>query len=174
MGLNIIIGLFIFLARVADMSLATLRILMIMRGKSFLAAMIGFGEACFYITALSQVVRHLDNPINLILYAAGFAAGTYTGGIIENFIALGHVNVQIISLEDSSRLQEILRENGFGVTMVEGRGKDGMHNILYVLLKRRDLQRLMKLIDSEDKKAFISVMDTRKIVGGFFPRRKAK
>lgn len=174
MGINVIIGLFIFFARVADMSLATLRILMIMRGRSFLAALIGFGEACFYITALSQVVRHLDNPVNLVLYAAGFAAGTYTGGIIEDLIALGYVNAEIISLEHHNRLQEILRENGFGVTIVEGRGKDGMHNILHVLLKRRDLPRLMKLINCEDKNAFISVMDTRKIVGGFFPRRKAK
>ncbi len=156
------------------MSLATFRILMITRGRSFLAAMIGFFEAALYITALSQVVNRLDNPLNLFIYAAGFAVGTYTGSVIEDRIALGHVNVQIISVEFHDRLQDILRENGFGVTTVEGCGKDGKHNILYVLLKRRDLPRLMRLIDSEDKRAFISVMDTRKIIGGFFPRRKAK
>ncbi|HHU76353.1 MAG TPA: DUF2179 domain-containing protein [Firmicutes bacterium] len=156
------------------MSLATLRILMVFRGRAILAALIGFVEASCYITALSQVVKHVDNPINLLFYAGGFATGTYIGGMIENFIALGYVNVQIISVEFEGQLQELLRENGFGVTEVEGSGKDGTHNILYVLLKRRDLPRLMKLIEGEDKKAFISVMDTRKIVGGFFPRRKAK
>ncbi len=168
------VGLFIFFARVADMSLATLRILMVFRGRSIIAALIGFIESSLYITALSQVVRHVDNPVNLLFYAAGFAVGTYMGGIIENFIALGYLNVQIISVEHQDRLQEVLRENGFGVTEVEGCGKDGMHNILYVLLKRRDLPRLMRLIEGEDKKAFITVMDTRKIVGGFFPHRKAK
>ena len=102
------------------MSLATLRILMVFRGRNIIAALIGFAEASLYITALSQVVRHVDNPINLLFYAAGFAAGTYTGGIIEDFIALGYVNVQIISVEFHSQLQDLLRENGFGVTKVEG------------------------------------------------------
>jgi len=172
--LTIAVSLFIFFARVVDMSLATLRILMIIKGRSFLAAIIGFGEAGLYIIALSEVVRHLDNYINLFFYAAGFAVGTYVGGVIEDRIALGHVNVQIISVEFHERLQNLLRENGFGVTTVEGCGKDGIHNILYILLKRKDLPRLMKLIEKEDKKAFVSVMDTRKIIGGFFPRRKAK
>ena len=172
--LTIATGLFIFLARVADMSLATLRILMIMRGRSFLAAAIGFLESTLYIIALSQVVSHIDNLLNLFFYAAGFAVGTFVGGIIEDRIALGHVNVQIISVEFHDRLQDMLRKNGFGVTTVEGCVRDGIHNILYVLLKRKDLPRLMKMIECEDKNAFISVMDTRKIVGGFFPRRKAK
>lgn len=156
------------------MTLATLRILMITKGRSFLAAIIGFVEAGLYIIALSEVVRHLGNYINLLFYAAGFAVGTYVGGVIEDRLALGYVNVQIISVEFHERLQNLLRENGFGVTTVEGYGKDGVHNILYILLQRKDLPKLMTLIENEDKKAFVSVMDTRKIIGGFFSRRKAK
>ncbi len=167
-------GLFIFLARVADMSLATFRILMLMRGRSLLASLIGFLESGIYILALSQVMQHLDNPFKMVLFAAGFAVGNYVGSNIEERIALGYVNVQVISVGCSGTLQSQLREEGFGVTAVEGSGKDGLHYILYVLSKRRDLPKLMKLINNTDGKAFTCVLDTRKTFGGFFPQFKAK
>lgn len=156
------------------MSLATFRILMLMRGRSFLAATIGFLEAGFYIFALSEVIKRMDNPLNMLLFAGGFAAGTYVGSMVERIIALGYVNVQIISLDSYETLQVRLREEGFGVTTVEGCGKDGLHYILYVLTKRCNLSKLMHIVSQEDPKAFFSVADTRKIVGGFFPRRKSK
>lgn len=167
-------GLYIFFARVADMSLATFRILMLMRGRSFTAALIGFLEAGFYIFALSEVIKRIDNPLNMLFFAGGFAAGTYIGSFIEELVALGYANVQIISLNSYETLKERLREEGFGVTAIEGCGKDGLHYILYVLTKRRNLSKLIKMVNKEDPKAFFSVSDTRKIVGGFFPRRKAK
>lgn len=167
-------GLFIFLARVADMSLGTLRILMLMRGRSLHASLIGFIESLLYITALGEVIKRLDNPLNLVFFAAGFAAGNFVGSFIEERIALGYVNVQIISVESYNTLQTTLRNAGFGVTSVECCGKDGVHHILYVLLRRRDLTRLMKLISSEDQKAFVSIIDARKILGGFFPPSKSK
>jgi len=167
-------GLFIFFARVADMSMATFRILLLMRGRSLAASLIGFIESGLYIIALSEVIKRLDHPLNMVFFAAGFAVGNYVGSFIEERIAVGYVNVQIISMEYYEKLQNRLREEGFGVTSVEGCGKDGLHQILHVLLKRRDLPKLMKMINTEDKKAFVSVIDTRKIMGGFFPKRKAK
>lgn len=167
-------GLFIFLARVADMTLATLRILLLMRGRSLYASLIGFVESLLYIIALSEVIKRLDNPFHLVFFAAGFATGNYVGSFIEERIALGFVTAQIVSLDCYETLQKTLRNAGFGVTSVEGCGKDGIHHILYVLLKRRDLPRLMRLISCEDEKAFVSIVDTRKILGGFFPSRKSK
>lgn len=169
-----LVGLFIFGARVVDVSMATFRILMLIRGRSLLAALIGFLEAGLYIVALSEVIRHLDNPLNMIFFAGGFAAGNYVGSAIEERVALGYVNAQIISIERPESLKARLRREGFGVTSVEGCGKDGIHCILFVLLKRSDLPRLMNIISGEDPKAFVSVVDTRKIVGGYFMQRKAK
>jgi uncharacterized protein YebE (UPF0316 family) len=167
-------GVFIFFARVVDMSLATFRILMLMRGQSLLASMIGFLESGIYILALGQVMQHLDNPFNMVLFAAGFAVGNYVGSNIEERIALGYVNLQVISMDCSEALQLRLREEGFGVTAVEGSGKDGRHYILNVLSKRRDLPKLMHTVNCTDEKAFTSVVDTRQIIGGFFPQRKSK
>lgn len=165
-------GLFIFFARVADMSLATFRILMLMRGRSLTASLIGFVESLLYIGALSTVLKRLDNPFHMVFFAGGFAVGSYVGSRIEERIALGYVDAQIISVDCYESLQTKLRDEGFGVTCVEGRGKDGVHQILHVLLKRRDLPKMMRIVSDEGQKAFISVIDTRKIIGGFFPKRK--
>ena len=167
-------GLFIFLARVADMSMATFRILMLMRGRSVIASLIGFMESLLYILALGQVLKHLDSPINMVIFSAGFSVGNFFGSRIEESIALGYVNAQIISVSCHDTLQETLREAGFGVTTVEGHGKDGVHHILHIMLKRRDLHKMMQMVGARDQKAFVSIFDTRQIFGGFFPAHKSK
>ncbi|NLZ93647.1 MAG: DUF2179 domain-containing protein [Firmicutes bacterium] len=165
---------FIFLARVCDVTLSTVRILMIMRGRSATAAMIGFTEVCIYVLALSRVIGSLENPIFLIAYALGFSAGTYTGGYVEERLALGYATAEVISLSKAELLAEKLREEGFGVTIVEGRGREGVHEILHVLLKRKDIPDFLSIINSADQQAFVSIMDTRKILGGYFSKIKAK
>lgn len=170
----ILTGLLIFLARIVDVSLGTLRILFLMRGRSLNAAFVGFFESALYILALSQVVTRLEQPLNMVFFAAGFGAGNYVGSLIEERIAVGFVNVQVISLDCFASMEMRLRDEGFGVTAVEGCGRDGTHQILYILVKRRDLPRLMHCIREEDTKAFVSVMDARKIIGGYFTRKKSK
>src|SRR5690606_26617685 len=122
--MNFIIGyLLIFFARVSDVTLATIRMLMVVQGRKVQAAIIGFFEVSIYVTALSKVVSSLDNIGNLLSYALGFACGNYIGIIIENRIALGNLAAQIIlkgSNENNIELIETLRGNGFGVTVLEG------------------------------------------------------
>lgn len=168
------VGFLIFIARIVDVSLATLRILFLMRGRGINAALVGFVEAGVFILALSEVVKRLDEPVNMVFFAAGFAAGNYVGSLIEEYIAVGFVNVQVISLQCCDGMETRLRQAGFGVTSVEGCGRDGTHPILYILIKRRELPRLIEIIQQEDQQAFVSIMDTRRIVGGYFNRKKSK
>ena len=166
-------GIFIFFARVIDMSLATFRILLIMRGRSLAASLIGFLESGLYIVALTVVVKNINSPLSILLYAAGFGVGTYTGSFIEERVALGYVNVQIISIDSHESMQTRLREEGFGVTSLEGYGKDGAHSILNVLLKRRDLPRIMELVNSEDKKLLYQSLTQEKL-SAVFPEKESK
>lgn len=156
------------------MTFATVRILMVMRGKPGSAAAIGFFEAIIYILALARVIDSLDNPTRLIVYALGFAAGNYAGTIIEERLAMGHATAQIISRENSNELTEKIRDKGFGVTVLEGCGHAGTHHILHVLLKRKDMPVLMAIIRDTDEQAFVSIFDTRKILGGYFSKIKKK
>ena len=164
----------IFLCRVIDVSLGTVRIIYITRGRSNLAALIGFFEMLIYMLALVTVMGNLDHPANIIVYSLGFSVGSYVGSKIEEKIAVGFVNVQIITREVCNGMEESLREMGFGVTSVDGSGKEGPHRILYVMMKRRDLPCFLKDVRELDENAFISIMDTRKILGGYFSRVKAK
>ncbi len=166
--------LFIFFARVSDVTLSTVRILMLMRGRALAASTIGFFEVTIYILALGQVIGNLDNPGRLVVYALGFATGNFIGSNLEERLAIGFSTVQVISLDKSDELAEITRELGFGVTVMEGCGKQGTHQILHILLKRKDLPCFMATIREVDKHAFVSVMDTRKIFGGYFSKIKAK
>lgn len=151
-----------------------MRILMIMRGKSVTAAVIGFFEVSVYILALSRVIGALDHPIRLIVYASGFAAGNLLGSRIEERLALGFSTAQVISLDKSEELAEKMRQRGFGVTVLEGCGREGTHQILHILLKRRDMPCFLTIIRDIDSQAFVTVMDTRKIFGGYFTKIKAK
>lgn len=165
--------LFIFFARVIDVSLSTFRTLMVVQGRRVPAAMIGFFEVSIYITALGKVVNSLDNPLNLLFYGLGFACGNYVGITIEGKIALGNLATQIIlKTSDNEELIKILRENKFGVTVIEGQGLEGTKEILNVVINRKDLNNLKKIVYEYDNNAFITVNNINPISGGYFATKK--
>lgn len=165
--------LFIFVARVIDVSLSTMRMLLIVRGKGPYAAFVGFFEVIVYVIALNQVVGNLDKPINLIVYALGFATGNVVGSLIEEKLAIGLTTIQVITKNEE--LCKVVRNEGFGVTVLEGRGKDGSRQILLVSLSRKELPTLLDLIESKDDAAFVTIMDTKATKGGYFRQtQKAK
>ncbi|MFY9370479.1 MAG: DUF2179 domain-containing protein [bacterium] len=163
----------IFAARVLDMSMATIRLLLLVRGKRFQAAVIGFFEVLIYILALNMVVNNLDNIFNLLVYSLGFAAGNYVGSYVEEKMALGHATVQVIPKEKDEDMAAELRKLGYGVTVVTGSGREGPRRILIITIKRKSLPELMRVIDELDRDSFVTVMDTQFIHGGFW-EKKAK
>lgn len=161
--------LFIFFARVIDVTMATTRMLMVVQSRKIQAALIGFFEVIIYIAALGKVVDSLDNPLNLLAYGLGFACGTYVGILVENKIALGNLAAQIILREAGNQeLVDSLRENKFGVTLVEGHGKEGPREILNVVINRKDLKTLQDLVYKHDSQAFITASSINPVSGGFF------
>lgn len=171
---SVIFGyLFIFVARVLDMSLDVLRILMLTRDKKFTAAVIGFIEVTIFIVALNEVISNgLSDPYKVIAYAGGFATGNYVGAIIENLLAVGYLSMQVFPPRDEvDEVINRLRAEGFGVTSVVGSGRNGPRTVLYLILKRRDLKKVVKLLDEIDKNIFYNISDARSIRGGVFPGR---
>ncbi|UNC92973.1 DUF2179 domain-containing protein [Candidatus Contubernalis alkaliaceticus] len=165
----ILTALLILLARVIDVSLGTIRILLLMQGSRGYAAIIGFFECLIYIFILGMMVQHLDSPINLIFYSLGFALGNYIGSLLEEKIAIGHVTLQLISKHCSYQLIKEIRNLGYGVTVCNGYGKDQAERcLLHILTKRKKLAILLKHIEAIDKECFITVLDAKKISGGFF------
>lgn len=164
----------IFIAKIAHVSLGTIRIIYLTRGQSISAAIIGFFEVIIYLVALSLVLANIDQWSNILVYGLGFATGNIVGSKIEEKIAVGFVHVQIITVNNCGTLEEALREEGYGVTSMPCYGREGAHRTLQVLLKRKELPALLKKMKEFDPHAFISIFDTRKIMGGYFNRMKAK
>lgn len=163
------IPLLIFMARLIDVTLSTIRIVFISRGLRRLAPFIGFVEILVWLVAIGQVMQHLDRPMNYFAYAGGFAAGTWIGLLVESKLAIGLVAVRIIARDDATALMESLQEESFGVTSFAARGVKGRVRLLLTVVPRRDLGRVQKLVSELNPGAFLSVEDVREANQGFFP-----
>jgi uncharacterized protein YebE (UPF0316 family) len=158
----------IFLLRVTDMALDTLRVLMVMRGKKGIAWILGFFQSAIFILAISSVLTHLDNPLNVIGYAAGFATGNVVGMWIEERLAIGHVSITIVSSRRGAAIADHLRAEGFAVTEIPARGKDGMVSLLTCSVLRKNVADVRNLVNEIDAEAFITAEDMRPVRRGFW------
>jgi uncharacterized protein YebE (UPF0316 family) len=158
----------IFILRVADMSLDTLRVLFVMRGIKKIAWVLGFFQSVIFVLAIGRVLTQMSNPLNLFGYAAGFATGNVVGMIIEERIAIGHIMVNIISPRRGSAIVAHLRQNGYAVTELSGRGKDGMVSLINCSVLRKQVETVHQLVNEIDPEAFITAEDVRPIRHGFW------
>lgn len=166
----VVLPLLIFAARAFDMTLSTLRILFISQGRTKLAPFIGFFEALIWLIVMSQVLRHISNPMNAVAYAAGFAMGNLAGLRLEERLAMGMRILRIILPPDADELVADLRKAGFGVTVVDGDGLKGPVKILFTLVRRRDVTRALEIVRRHQASAFFSVEDVRQAAQVFYPR----
>lgn len=165
--------LVVFLLRVTDVSMATVRMLMIVRGRRYLAPLIGFFEILLWVTAIGIVVQHLDSPLHVVGYAAGFATGNFLGLLIEERLALGLATVRTVVREGGAELAGELRDAGFGVTEMLGRGRTGTVDVLYSVLPRKQVDRCLAIIDTRSPESFVVVDEPRTVRRGWlFPVKK--
>ncbi len=146
----------IFLLRLADQSLGTMRALLVAKNKPIYAALIGLVESAIWIVAISQVIKDIDDPLLIGAYAAGFAAGTILGSYIERIVGLGNVVVRVFSSAKSPSVAENLREEGYGVTIIDGKGKDGPVKIYLCIIPRRKLKSVLNMIEKINPNAYIT------------------
>lgn len=161
-------ALLIFILRVGDMSLDTIRLLFVVRGKRVLAWILGFLQALIFVVAISQVLANLDNWINILAYAAGFATGNVIGMVIEDRLAIGHIHLSIVSSRRGAAVAEALRASGYAVTEIAARGRDGTVALLSCDMLRRDIDRVEKAVLQSDPEAFITAGDVRPVRRGFW------
>ena len=158
----------IFTLRVTDMTLDTLRVLFVMRGRKPIAWILGFFQAAVFVIAITFVLRDLTNVLNIIGYAAGFATGVVIGMTIEERLAIGHIHMRIISSRRGSRIAGRIREEGYAVTEVPARGKDGMVTMLNCSVLRKNVGRVRNMVNEIDPEAFITSEDIRPVRRGFW------
>lgn len=165
----VIMPLLIFLARIIDVSIGTIRIIFVSRGKKYLAPILGFCETVIWLIAMGQIMQNVSNIVCYIAYGAGFAAGTLVGMIIEEKLALGILVLRIILTEKDDSVKENLIKNGFGITVVDAHGANGKVKLIYTVIKRKSLDKVTQIIESCHANAFYSVEDARVATRGVFP-----
>lgn len=165
----VILPIFIFLARVLDVSLGTIRIIFISRGRRSIAPLLGFIEVFIWVVAIGQIVQHLHSITSFLAYAAGFAAGNFVGMYLEDKLAFGTVIVRVIVPSGGEELFKPLHEAGYGVTRVDGLGAAGPVQLIYTIVKRKQLAAVMEIIHEMHPNAFLSIEDVRSTQAGIFP-----
>jgi uncharacterized protein YebE (UPF0316 family) len=157
----------IFLLRICDVSIATLRLLSMVRGRKLATMSLAFFEVLIWVTAVGAVVQHLSEPLMVVGYAAGFAAGTFVGMTIEERLALGFAEVRVVTRSSEVGLAGALRDLGFGVTEMRGRGREGPVRILTTIVQRRAVEDLVDEVRRHDPEAFVTVEEPRRIERGW-------
>ncbi len=169
----ILLPLLIFLARIGDVTIGTVRIVMVSKGEKFWAPILGFFEVFIWLLAISKIIQNLDNWVCYFGYSAGFATGNYIGLIIEEKLAFGVVRIQIITAKAASVLISKLKTAGYGITHHDAYGGTEEVSIIYSIIKRTDLTKVVTMVKKYNPNAFYSIEDVKFVNKGVFPIKTA-
>ncbi|MBN2609891.1 MAG: DUF2179 domain-containing protein [Candidatus Fermentibacteraceae bacterium] len=154
-GTVLLTGLLVFLARVLDVSLGTIRTISIIQGRTVLAFFLGFIEVSIWLGVISAVIGQVQaNPVMAVFYALGFATGNVIGIMIERRLAMGSMVIKIMARDSAHRLATRIREMGFGVTEFQGTGMTGTVTELYIVCARKEFKGIMQEVRTIDPDIF--------------------
>ena len=161
----------IFLIQVTYVSIFTLRLIFMVKGLTYFASLVSMGEVFVHVIGLSLVLQNLDQPLNVLAYCLGFATGILVGSMIERWMALGYITVQVITTNLNPVLCNQLRDSGYGVTSWLAEGREGYRQMISILVKRKNQRKLFNCIKEIDPKAFIVSYEPASFHGGFLMKR---
>jgi len=155
-------------------SIGTMRIIFVSKGKRNIAPILGFFEVLIWIIAISKIMQNLDNYVNYVAYAAGFATGNFVGMIIEEKLAMGIQMIRIFINEKGMELVTLLNKSGFGATTIEAHGAKEKIFLVYSIVHRNELERVLDIINGFNPKAFYTIEDVKAVNEGIFNPRRQK
>jgi uncharacterized protein YebE (UPF0316 family) len=151
--------LLIIALRLVDVSLGTVRIILLSRRRRLLPALIGFVEVFTWLVAATIVFSNLKSPPRMLAYAGGFGLGTYLGALLESRLAVGSTMMRVVTPASSPQVEGALREAGFGVTVINADGRDGEVRLAFTIIPRRRTREALRLVHDLDPAAFITLQD---------------
>ena len=157
----VVMPILIFFARITDVSIGTIRIIVLSRGNRMLAPVLGFFEVLIWVIVISNIIQHLNNVTAYLAYAGGFAAGNYVGLWIEQKLAIGINLVRVITKDLASELVNELHIRGYGATIVSAKGKDADVSMVYTIVKRKEINVIVGLITKLYPDAFYTIEDIK-------------
>ena len=165
----IILPILIFISRIFDVTLGTIRIIFVAKGMKILAPLIGFFEVLIWLIAMGQIMKNLTNPINYLAYAGGFAAGNFVGIYMENKLAMGIMLLRIITKKKAKELIQFFRADGYQVTNVSAESNDGLVEIIFLPIRRKELPAIIDMIKTFNPAAMYTIEEVRALSSGAIP-----
>lgn len=157
-----LIPLLIFFARLIDVSMSTIRIILIVNEKRVAASVLSFLEMFVWLVAVTQTLKNLSNVMCYIAFAGGFAVGTYIGMLIEKKLSMGIVLIRITTTEkDGNQLISFLKQHKFRITSVNAEGNFGKTNIIFTIVMRKEMNSVIEVIKQFNPNAFYTVENIR-------------
>lgn len=167
----VILPLLIAFSRIIDVTIGTIRIILVSKGNKILSPILGFVEVLIWLIAISQIMQNLNNWACYVAYATGFGIGNYIGILLEEKLAMGTLLVRIFTNQDVKSLVESMQMENHGVTTVEAQGARGKVNMLYIIIQRKYLKEVIEAVKKYNSKAFYTVEDIRYAREGIFQPR---
>ena len=164
-----VVPLLIFLARVCDVTIGTVRLLTLSRGYKWVTAVLGFFEILIWLVAIGQVFKNLNNVLCYIAYAGGFATGNFVGMMIEERIALGSALIRLITNTEANELIAHLKKGRYRFTSIKAQGSTGDVHVLFMVIRRKSLKAIIDVINRFNPNAFYTVEDVRQVREGIVP-----
>ena len=167
-----LLPLLIFISRVIDVSLGTLRIIFVNRGMKYIAPVIGFFEVLIWLVVIGQIMQNLTNVTNYIAYAGGFAMGNFVGIFLEQKLAMGIVLLRIITMKNAKELITHFRDLGYRVTHVPAEANVGKVEIIFIPIKRKDIRSVIAAIRKYNENALYTFEDVRMMSEWAIPKKE--
>lgn len=168
----VLLPLLIFLSRVLDVSIGTMRLIFVSKGFKILAPMLGFFEVTIWLLAIGQIMQHLNNIMCYIAYGAGFAMGNYIGIVLEEKMSIGTVLIRVIPKLNTDKLIDFLREREFAVTTVDVEGMSGKVKMLLSIVNRKHTKEYIDAVNQFNPKAFYTIEDIGSVKEGYFKKHR--
>lgn len=164
----------IFILKLVEVTISTLRVVMVTKGERLKGAFIAFFEVILWVFVVTLVLDDLMNdPIKIVIYGAAFALGNYVGSLLEEKLALGTINITaIVPAEEGIPLADAMRNQGYAVTVISGQGRDGSRHVLTLHIQRKNITHTIAALKQLSPGVVITINDIRPIYGGYRSLRK--
>ena len=168
----VLLPILIFISRVLDVSLGTMRLIFVSKGYKLLAPVLGFFEVLIWLVAIGQIMQHLDNIFCYLAYGLGFATGNFVGIYLEEKMSIGTVIIRVIPKKDTSKLIGKLREQNYGVSASDIEGMTGKVKMFFSIINRKELKNYIEIVNKFNPHSFYTVEDIRASKEGYFKAGK--
>ena len=157
--------LIIVLVKTFEVALGTLRIKLITKGQRVHGAIVAFIEIVIWLLVVANVLSDMNDPWKILAYALGYAMGNYLGVVVEEWIGLGSTKVEVVlNTKKTKEVVDKIRALGFGVTVIDGEGRDEKRNVLLVIVPRKSVPKIGKIL--EEAQAFVTITDIKPVYRG--------